>query len=175
MYPEKSAPRRAKRPAIEREEEKAWIRFYQRVDTNPVLAAEILARLDSDAELRRRHSALYLCCRQALHAHQARSARNRQVASALRWMSRQLLVLPLAVLMRATAQGWRRTGAVALALLPPSPAEPARAKVENLLRASDVAAARVAFQETAAGTPADREPHEADTGTASATQRAGAA
>ena len=175
MYPEKSAPQRAIRPAIEREEEKAWIRFYQRVDADPVLAAEILAQLDSDAELRRRHSALYLCCRQSLNAHQARSARNRQVAAALRWTARRLFVVPLAVLVRATAQGWRRSGAVALALLPPSPAEPARAKVEDLLRTSDVAAARVAFQETAAGTPADREPDEAGTGTASPTQRAGAA
>lgn len=171
MYPTQTAPTRAKRPAIEREEEKAWIRFYQQVHADPVLATEILAQLDSDAELRRRHSALYLCSRQALHAHQMRRTRNRQVAAAVRWMSRALLVIPVAALTRAVNRSWRRAGDVALALLPPSTVEPAQAKVDDLLRQGDVAAARMAFRERDAGTPAADDPQETTTAVAAATQR----
>lgn len=155
MYPEKSAPTRAKRPAIEREEEKAWIRFYQRVDADPVLATEILAQLDSDAELKRRHSALYLCSKQSLHAHKARLDRSRRMATSIRWLALGLLLRPLAQLVGIARQTGRRASELAVALLAQASVEPAVAKVGHLLVDADITAAQAAFREdtSAATTP----------------------
>lgn len=146
MYPEKSAPTRAKRPAIEREEEKAWIRFYQRVDADPVLATEIVAQLDSDAELRRRHSALYLCSKQSLHAHKARRDRSQRLATSIRWLALGLLLRPLAKLLSAAKLTGRRVSELAVALLPQEGVEPAVARVGHLLVDSDITAAQAAFR-----------------------------
>lgn len=149
MYPVNSAPSRAKRPAIEREEEKAWIRFYQQVGADPVLATEILAHLDTDTELRRRHGALYLCSKQSLHAHKARRDHYRRMSASIRWLTHVLLLSPLAWLSSATGHARRRAGEIAAALQSPIDAEPAVAKLGSLLVDEDIAAAQVAFRNTA--------------------------
>ncbi len=152
MYPVNPAPTRAKRPAIEREEEKAWIRFYRQVGSDPVLATEILAHLATDAELRHRHSALYLCSKQSLHAHKARRDQYRRMSENLRWLIRLLLVTPIALLAGAALRARQRAGEIAAALQSPQEAEPALAKLGSLLADADIAAAQVAFRNTASET-----------------------
>ncbi len=152
MYPVNPAPTRAKRPAIEREEEKAWIRFYRQVGSDPVLATEILAHLATDAELRHRHSALYLCSKQSLHAHKARRDQYRRMSENLRWLTRVLLVTPIALLAGAALRARQRAGEIAAALQAPQDAEPALAKLGSLLADADIAAAQVAFRNTASET-----------------------
>jgi hypothetical protein len=72
--PEKVRPR-AKRFGVEFEEERAWVSFYRRVRHDATLATEVLVQLEADAEMKRTHLALVLCCKEALRAHKARQAR----------------------------------------------------------------------------------------------------
>ena len=72
--PEKVRPR-AKRFGVEFEEERAWVSFYRRVRHDATLATEVLAQLEADAEMKRTHLALVLCCKEALRAHKARCVR----------------------------------------------------------------------------------------------------
>jgi hypothetical protein len=68
MSPEKPRPR-ARRCGIEFEEERAWVGFYKRVGRDPAIAAEVMAQLEADVDMKRTHLALYLCCKESLRVH----------------------------------------------------------------------------------------------------------
>ena len=82
-----------RRSAIGTEEEKAWVSFYRRASKDPAIAAEVLAQLDADPEMKREHLALYLCCRESLRVQQARDARNQRIGQFVRWLMDALLDL----------------------------------------------------------------------------------
>jgi len=150
MTPDKAPAMRGKRPAIEREEEKAWIRFYQRIGNDPALATEVLVQLDSDAELKRAHLALYLSAKESLLAHKTRHARDLRTAATARWLLRSLLLLPAAALWNAVHQRWRRSREIASVLLEDRE-EPAIARIHDLQRDADIAAAKAAFLQGSPG------------------------
>ena len=118
-----AARARPKRSAIGIEEERAWVSFYRRAGKDPVIAAEVLAQLDTDPEMKREHLALYLCCRQSLRHAQHRQWRNRQLAQ----LVRLILFGPWHALQRL----WQRSEDIAIACLPedsthtPAPSAPA--------------------------------------------------
>lgn len=142
---------RPRRTALATEEERAWVSFYQRVGRDPAIAVEVLAQLDADAEMKREHLALYLCCRESLRLHEARDARNQRIGRSVRWILGGLFVrLPLA-LRRAFGRG----GDVAVACLPDVAGEPATLQVQRLSADPKVRAARTVFKAQAeASTPA---------------------
>jgi hypothetical protein len=70
---------RTKRSGIEHEEERAWVGFYQRVRSDAAIATEVMAQLDADPEMKRRHLALCLCCKQSLRTHKARQQRDKRI------------------------------------------------------------------------------------------------
>lgn len=70
---------RARRCGIEFEEERAWIGFYHRVGRDPAIAAEVMAQLEADADMKRTHLALYLCCKESLRVHKARQSRHKRI------------------------------------------------------------------------------------------------
>ena len=76
--PEKVRPR-AKRFGVEFEEERAWVSFYRRVRHDATLATEVLAQLEADPEMKRKHLALVLCCKESLRGHKSRRARNKRI------------------------------------------------------------------------------------------------
>ncbi|UEC01683.1 hypothetical protein [Burkholderia vietnamiensis] len=133
---------RPRRTAIGAEEERAWVSFYQRARRDPAIAAEVLQQLDGDAEMKREHLALYLCCRESLRLHKAREARNQRIGQFVRWLLGGLFVRgPL-----ATRRALGRGGDIAVACLPEAPAEPAAAQVQQLAANPKVRAARKAFK-----------------------------
>jgi len=79
-FPDRSfqspSPRRS---TIDIEEQRAWVGFYKRVGRDVALAAEVMAQLDGDAEMKRRHLALYLSCKQSIRVHKARQARDKRI------------------------------------------------------------------------------------------------
>lgn len=95
---------------INREEEKLWIGFYQRIHRDPSLANELLALMKQDAVMRREHLALYLCCRESLRIAQQRQLRDQQLA--------RLVNLVLLGPGRALRRLWRRSGDIAVQCLP---------------------------------------------------------
>ena len=113
-------PRKAKRSAVEIEEERAWVRFYRQVGQADI-AAEVLAQLDADAQARHDHLALYLSCRESLRAPD-----------------------PL-VALRALRLKTSRAIDLLVECLPEARREPATAKVRQLRRDADVAQAHAAF------------------------------
>jgi hypothetical protein len=146
------APSRPKprRPSIATEEERAWVGFYQRVGTDPSIAAEVMAQLEADPEMKRAHLALYLSCRESLRVHEARGQRNQRIGSFVRGTLNALFVgLP-----RAISRKLRRGGDVALACLPEIDSEPARHQVQRLVAEPEFNAARASFVSPAAA-PAD--------------------
>ena len=94
MSPEKPRPR-AKRCGIEFEEERAWVGFYKRVGRDPAIAAEVMAQLEADVDMKRTHLALYLCCKESLRVHKARQARNKRIGQFVRGLGQALLVRPM--------------------------------------------------------------------------------
>src|SRR6218665_137611 len=113
---------RPRRSGIEAEEERAWVEFYQRVRSDAVLAAEVLAQLDKDAEMKRSHLALYLSCKESLRRGKAGAARNKRIG----YFVRQLAYLPVAFWhgLRAIG-GSSRDIAIEMLPEPSSPARPA--------------------------------------------------
>lgn len=97
--------RDARPVSVDRAEERAWIGFYERVDRDPSLAIEIMALLDSDPDSKRRHLALYLCCRQSVRFHRAREARDRRIGELVRLLLRSMIVQPLSTAMGLVARG----------------------------------------------------------------------
>ena len=68
------------------------------------------------------------------------------------WLIRLLLVTPIALLAGAALRARQRAGEIAAALQSPQEAEPALAKLGSLLADADIAAAQVAFRNTASET-----------------------
>jgi len=158
---------RQSRTVIGTEEERAWVSFYQRVGKDTAIAAEVLAQLDADAEMKRTHLALYLCCRESLRLHRAREARNQRIGRFVRWLVSGLFVRLPASTRRAFASG----SDIAVACLPETPAEPAVAQVRRLASDPKVRTARTAFKAQAeakppvsASAPAETEPQAARAG-----------
>ena len=133
-------PRKAKRSAVEIEEERAWVRFYRQVG-HADIAAEVLAQLDGDAQARHEHLALYLSCRESLRAHKARTQRNKRIGQFVRQACRVLVADPL----RALRLKNSRAIDLLVECLPETRREPAAAKVRQLRRDADVAQAHAAF------------------------------
>lgn len=119
MSPEKRP--RPRRSGIETEEERTWVEFYRRVRSDAVLAMEVLAQLDKDAEMKRAHLALFLTCKETIRREKARDARNKRIGYFVRWLAHVLLVQPL--------QGLRALGGssrdIAIEMLP-EPSSPTR-------------------------------------------------
>lgn len=134
------APRKAKRSAVEIEEERAWVRLYRQVGRADI-AAEVLAQLDADAQARHDHLALYLSCRESLRAHKARTQRNKRIGKFVRQACRVLVAEPLRALGRKTS----RAIDLLVECLPETRREPAAAKVRQLRRDAEVAHAHAAF------------------------------
>lgn len=132
----------AHRPSVQSEEERAWISFYHRAQHNPAIAAEVLAQLDLDPEMKRAHLALYLRCRESLRLHEARAARDVRIGYCVRWIASALCVQGLLALRRTVG----RSVAIVLACLPGMAQEPAKAKVRRLATDPKVRAARSAFR-----------------------------
>jgi len=151
MSLEKSPPR-VKR-SVSNEEEKAWVAFYKRVENDPSLATEVLAQLDGDAELKRAHLALYLCCKESLRNHKDRRSRNQRIGQFVRWLGHALLVRTSLALLRAL----RQLGDILVACLPGSAEakanEPAVAKARQLAKEPVYVRAHSEFQEHQAPTP----------------------
>jgi hypothetical protein len=113
------------------EEKKAWATFYARVGKDPLLAAELIALLDKDIELKRAHLALYLSSKEAMRAHQQRQGRNQHIAHAIRWLFRLLFAAPAKWLVG----GFHRSTEIALASLPQeATGESAIRQVERIAR-----------------------------------------
>jgi hypothetical protein len=127
------APRKAKRSAVEIEEERAWVRFYRQVGQ--------AARHD--------HLALYLSCRESLRAHKARTQRNKRIGQFVRQAGRVLVVEPLRTLRLKTS----RAIDLLVECLPEMRREPAAAKVRQLRRDANVAQAHAAFDPKATRQP----------------------
>ncbi len=75
-----------RRNAIAVAEERLWLSYYRRAGHDPSIAAEVLMQLDTDAEAKREHLALYLSCRESLRLHQVRQARNERIGQFVRWL-----------------------------------------------------------------------------------------
>jgi hypothetical protein len=98
---------RARRCGIEFEEERAWIGFYRRVGRDAAIAAEVMAQLEADADMKRTHLALYLCCKESLRVHKARQARHKRIGQFVRHLAQAIFVRPLLGL-RTRLRPWRR-------------------------------------------------------------------
>ena len=133
MSPEKRP--RPRRSGIETEEERTWVEFYRRVRSDAVLAAEVLAQLDKDAEMKRAHLALFLTCKETIRWEKAREARNKRIGYFVRWLAHVLLVQPLQAL-RALGGSSRD---IAIEMLP-EPSSPARPAPRALNAAADTGA-----------------------------------
>lgn len=138
------APRKAKRSAVEIEEERAWVRLYRQVGQADI-AAEVLAQLDTDSQARHDHLALYLSCRESLRACKARTQRNKRIGQFVRQAGHVLVVEPMRALRLKTS----RAIDLLVECLPKARREPATAKVRQLRRDADVAQAHADFDSKA--------------------------
>ena len=129
-----------KRSGVYSEEEKAWRGFYQRVG-NPDIAVEILHQLDADADMKRSHLALYLCCKESLRTQKTRQARNKRIGQFVRWLADKMCVVPLRTMWRWLHQGRD----VAVECLPEIRKEPAVRQVDRLARDAEFAQAKSDF------------------------------
>jgi hypothetical protein len=154
-----SSPRpKPRRASVATEEERAWISFYQRVGQDTALAAEVLAQLDADVEMKRMHLALYLSCRESLRSHAARDQRNERIGRFVRLMLHGLFV----AMPRSVGRKLSRGGDIAVACLPEADAEPALAQVQRLASDPEFGTARGTFK-----SPTSVAPPTGDTGVAS--------
>lgn len=147
MSPEKPRPR-AKRCGIEFEEERAWVGFYKRVGSDPAIAAEVMAQLEADVDMKRNHLALYLCCKESLRVHKARQARNKRIGQFVRGLGQALLVRPLLGLRTRLRHG----GDIAVQCLPDTRKEPALQQVRRLDRDAEFAGAQASFEQQGSST-----------------------
>lgn len=138
MSPSSLRPK-PRRTSVATEEERAWISFYQRVGQDATLAAEVLAQLEADVEMKRMHLALYLSCRESLRSHAVREQRNARIG--------RFVVMP-----RTVGRKLKRGGDIAVACLPEADAEPALAQVRRLASDPELRAARGAFEPASGGT-----------------------
>lgn len=153
-----SSPRpKPRRASVATEEERAWISFYQRIGQDAALAAEVLAQLDADVEMKRMHLALYLSCRESLRSQASREQRNERIGRFVRRMLHGLFV----AMPRSIGRRLKHGGDIAVACLPEADAEPALAQVRRLASDPEIGAARGAFESTSVA------PASGDTGVAS--------
>jgi hypothetical protein len=155
MSTEYRPPRR--RHNLAREEERAWVGFYQRVRSDAGTAAEVLAQLDRDPEMKSMHLALYLCCKESLRRHKARTARNQRIGQAVRALCAVLFTWPWGQTRTALARGRD----LAIECLPDaSTREPAIEQVRRLSRRAEIKAAQSQFepQKSPSMPPADDVP-----------------
>jgi hypothetical protein len=142
MSPEKTRPR-AKRGGIEFEEERAWVGFYRRVRHDPAIAAEVMTQLESEPEMKRRHLALYVGCKESLRLHETRQALHKRIGQFVRGLSHALLMQP-SLCLRALL---RRGGQIALECLPETRKEPAMQQARLLDRDAEFAGAMAIFDQ----------------------------
>ena len=134
---------RARRCGIEFEEERAWIGFYHRVGRDAAIAAEIMAQLEADADMKRTHLALYLCCKECLRVHKARQVRHKRIGQFVRHLAQAIFVRPLLGLRTRL----RRGGDIAVECLPDISREPAVQQVRRLAQVAEFATAQAAFEQ----------------------------
>ena len=149
MSPEKPRPR-ARRCGIEFEEERAWVGFYKRVGRDPAIAAEVMAQLEADVDMKRTHLALYLCCKESLRVHKARQARDKRIGQFVRGLGQALVVRPMLGLRMRLGHG----GDLAVECLPDTRKEPALQQVRRLGRDAEFAAAQASFEQRSPATMA---------------------
>lgn len=118
MSPEKRP--RQKRSGIETEEERTWVEFYRRVRSDAALAAEVLAQVERDVEMKRSHLALYLSCKETLRREKARQARHKRIGFFVRWLVYTLFVMPWQALREFGSEGRD----IAIEMLPNSERSP---------------------------------------------------
>jgi hypothetical protein len=134
---------RPRRTLAARAEEAAWAAFYRRAH-DPAIAAELMQYLDSDAELKRAHAALYLQCRQSVRKQRLRQARAKRIGQFVRLVVEVVLLRPLAALARVL----RFSGEIAVECLPATTPERATRQLRTLADEPDIAEKRAAFQQT---------------------------
>jgi hypothetical protein len=102
-----------RRSLVDIEEERVWASLYRRV-ADPVIAAELVAHLEKNGEMRFQRSGLYLRCKHVLRREKARQARLRKIGAAIRWAIHMVIGAPLGW----TSRLFRFMGALLLACLP---------------------------------------------------------
>lgn len=140
---------RSKLSGIEREEERTWLGFYRSVRNDACVATEVIIQLEADIEMKRRHLALYLCCKRSLRIHKARQQRDRRIGQFVRWLCHGMFVLPVRALKFVGRLGAR----LAVECLPEVTREPAIRKLGKLTADKEFAAAQVAFERQVAAPP----------------------
>lgn len=150
MSPNKPLARpRTRRISVDAEEERAWVGFYKRVGRDSAIAAEVMAQLESDPEMKRLHLALYLSCKQSLRLHKVRQARDKRIGQFVRQTLHATFVRPLAALRAAMQRG----GDLVAECLPADATEPASRQLRRLAKDPEIAAARTSFQQQAGMSP----------------------
>ncbi len=160
-----------RRGTVDVEEQRAWVGFYKRVGRDAALAAEVMAQLDGDAEMKRRHLALYLSCKQSLRVHKACQARDKRIGQWLRLLVQLTLMRPAAFVGNAAQRAFHRSAVVLAEAVTtgqqgasaPSKRgsrsasvaaiEAATAQVRSLLGDADFADAHARFQQQAGMSP----------------------
>ena len=123
------------RTSVALEEERPWVGSYRHV-ANLAIAAEVIAHLDCDADLKRSHPALYLRCKVSVHKKKARRARAKRMCSFMRRIVGGLLPHPE----RRTRGQLRPDARFVVAGLPESTPEPAQHAVNSLPRTAELTA-----------------------------------
>lgn len=95
---------RKRRKTVEDEEARTWVRFYQRVG-DAELATEVLALLETEADVRRDHPALMLLCRESLRRRKHEEQRRKRIAQAIHVVARCLVVIPAVATWRLAVAG----------------------------------------------------------------------
>jgi hypothetical protein len=149
--PPRPAPSKSSRRSIA--EDRAWARLYADVSQASV-AEEVVKQFDADPESKRHHLALYLRAKTAVRKRKAIDARNQRIGIFVRAVATFLVV--------GLARGLRSilSGAVdlAVAMLPPTRKEPAKAVVPGLKKDPQFADASQRYTEGAgAAQRAERE------------------
>ncbi len=136
------APARRKLESVERQEEKIWVEFYPETRSDVALAAEILAELERDETLRRRHRGLYLRCQRCIRLHECREVRNRRIGRFVRGLLGAIFI----TFPKATLRALQRGRNVAIACLPETEEDPAEQQVRRLIESDAYAVADKTFR-----------------------------
>ncbi|AEF88751.1 hypothetical protein DelCs14_1722 [Delftia sp. Cs1-4] len=142
---QEKVPARRKLESVERQEEKTWVDFYPQARSDAALAEEILAELERDETLRRRHRGLYLCCQRCIRLHENREARNRRIGRFVRSLFSALFI----AFPKAALAALRSGRNLAVACLPEAEENPAERQVRRLIENEAYAQADKAFRERA--------------------------
>ena len=133
---------RPRRASVSFEEDKAWIAFYRRVG-DPSVAAELLQHLDSDADMKRAHPALYLRCKETLRSHKARQARAKRIGHFVRTALGASIRIPWSAIRKMSLC----VRDIAVECLPETRSEPAIGRVKRLTKNPGFAKERQAFSD----------------------------